>query len=473
MKGVIGWLKKNLLIVISIVVILVLLPIGYVFSSGWNKSIQKKASEEFGKQRSALQRAGSVAYALPAVFEGEQPVTEARVPNRVVTEFYQEQKRLRIDQVGQVVERGTAFNKRDHGVLVEGLLPEARNERARRQLGLEMAELVSGTIEPDGTVVRPSVYRALLRRFNAGEPTPDIELGASLSEFKEREEQRYTSQSTDGKLTEDQTRSLSQDLVARRLSEYAGRANALAFYASLDSLRTSGEQGWTGVPEPRQTDVTSYAPVTESIAYAWQWDYWIISDLFEAFSLANTDPATGAATVSGGVVKRVERIKIESFEAAELAAPSEDDQFGGGGRNPGRNPGGFGGNDAAGGGARFETYTGRKGGTAGSPFDVRMVEVTAVVATQKLPRLMDALGRVNNMTVVGLSLDPVDVWSDLEQGYFYGSDHVMRATILIETVWLRAWTEELMPGPVRAKVGLPPRATTGGDGETEDGSQEP
>jgi len=465
-KSVLGWLKKNLLIVVSVVVIIAFLPAGFVFSSGWNKSIKKTASDEFGKQRSSLQRAGSVTYALPAVFAGEDQLSESRVPNRAVTDFYAEQKRQRIEQVGQVVERGTEFNQRDHGVLVEGLLPEARNERARRQLGLEMAELIAGTVEPDGTVVRPSVYRALLRRFNAGGPTLPSELGATLGEFKEREEQRYTSQSTDGNLTEEQNRALQQDLVARRLGEYAGRANALAFYATLESLRDPGQSDWTGVPEPRQTNVTDYEPVTESIAYAWQWDYWIISDLLEAFSLANTDPATGAATVSTGVIKRVERINIESFEASEVAAPSEDDQFGGGGRNSNR----FGASDdPAAVAPKFETFTGRIGGKADSPFDVRMVEVTAVVSTKKLPRLIDGLGRVNNMTVVGLSLDPINVWADLEQGYFYGSDHVMRATMLIETVWLRAWTEELMPGPVRAKVGLPPRSS----GEEDEGFDGP
>ncbi|MEM9373033.1 MAG: hypothetical protein AAGA55_05260 [Planctomycetota bacterium] len=459
MKGVLGWIKKNLLIVISVLVILVFLPVGFVFSSGWNKSIKETASEEFNQQRGQLQRAGSVTYALPAVFEGEESVSESRVPNRAVTAFYEDQKRQRIDQVTQVVERGMEFNRGEHGVLVEGLLPEASSERARRQLGLEMAELISGTVEPDGTIVRPSVYRGMLRRFNAGEPVVPEDLGATLSEFRDRETQRYTSQNTDTNLTEEQRSALDKDLAARRLGEYAGRANALAFYASLEAFRDAGEQRWTGVPEPRQTDVTSYDPVTESVAYRWQWDHWIIADLLEAFVLANTDPATGAATVTSGVLKRVERVRIESFEVSE-AAPSEDDDFGGG-RFGGRGGGRGGGDPAADPG--FVTFTGRRGGTADSPFDIRMVEVTAVVATQKLPRLLDGLGRINNMTVVGLDLEPVDVWGDLEQGYFYGSDHVMRATLLIETVWLRAWTEPLMPDPVRTRLGLPPRASAEGE----------
>jgi len=463
-KGVLGWIKKNLLIVISVLVIVVLLPVGFVFSSGWNKSIKETAAEEFNKQRGQLQRAGSVTYALPAVFEGEQAVNESRVPNRAVTLFYQEQKEERVEQVLRVVERGTEFNRREHGVLVEGLLPEARNERARRQLGLDMAERVSGTTEPDGTVVRPSVYRSLLRRVNAGQPIAPEELGATLNEFRDRETQRYTSQNTDASLTEEQQRSLEKDLAARRLGEYAGRANALAFYASLDALRDPGETGWTGVPEPRQTDVTSYAPVTESIAYGWQWDYWILSDLLEAFALANTDPMTGAATVTNGVIKRVERVKIESFEVDETAGDRDDQSGRSGARDPFR-----GNNPQASGGPRFQTFTGRTGGAADSPFDVRMVEVSAVVSTQKLPRLLDAIGRVNNMTVVGITLEPADVWGDLELGYFYGSDHVMRATLLIETVWLRAWTEPLMPDPVRTKLGLPPRSTD----EDEDGFTEP
>lgn len=467
MNGVLGWLKKNIIVVVSVVLILALLPAGWIFSSKWNKGIQQTASDEYSKQQGALKRAGSVSYALPSVFQGEGDVSETRPPNRAVTEFYRDQKERRTTQVANVIERGTAFNKRDHSELVEGLLPKAESERMRRQLGLTMAESISGTIDPDGTVVTPTVYRALLRRVNAGMPPAADDLAGSLQEFNDREEERFTAGSTDGKLSEAQVDQLRRELVNRRLGEYAGRAKSLAFYASPEAFRGVTADGWQGVPDPRQTNVTDYPAVTESMAFVWQWDYWIISDLLEAFNRANTDPSTGAATVTDGVIKRVERIRLSSFEVADAAAVAEEDPYGGGGRGGGR-AGGYSDPGATTEGAGIQGYTGRTGGTADAAYDIRYAEVTAVVSTQDLPQLFEALGSVNNMTVIDLDLSPVDVWADLEQGFYYGPDHVMRATFVVETVWLRAWTGPLMPDAVRTKLGMPARAAENPEGESEE-----
>lgn len=473
MKGVLDWVKKNLLIVIFSVLILALLPVAFVFSSGWNAKIKKSATDEYNKQRQALQRASSVNYALPTVFEGEQAVAESRAPNSAVTEFYRAQSEARTRQVGEVVDRGTRFNRRSHRALIEGLLPKAPSDRARRQLGLELAEQIAGTVDPDGTVVRPSIYRALVRRVNGGEPASPVELGAALAEYKARQEQDYAASNSDGRITDDQAKRLGDELVARRLGDYAGRAKSLAFFIAPDALIDDGAPGWTGVPAPRRTDVTDYPPVTESVAYVWQWDYWIISDILDAVALANTDPATGTATVANGAVKRVEKVRVAAFDVAsnaggdDLGLGQDDD-------------GSFGGRDAqiparyattpspslGGGGspvAPSATYTGRIGDTGGGVYDVRQAELVAVVASQKLPALIDAIGRTNYMTVVDVDLAPVDVWGDLNQGYYYGADHVVRATIQIETVWLRSWTESMMPDPVRTKLGLPPLG--GGEGD--------
>ena len=101
------------------------------------------------------------------------------------------------------------------------------------------------------------------------------------------------------------------------------------------------------------------------------------------------------------------------------------------------------------------TYTGHTGGVAGSSYDIRMVELTLVVGSQQLPRIFDAFAQTNYMTVTDVDLNEVDVWEDLEQGYFYGPDHVVRAVLQIETVWLRSWTTDLMPDAVRTALGVP------------------
>ena len=44
--------------------------------------------------------------------------------------------------------------------------------------------------------------------------------------------------------------------------------------------------------------------------------------------------------------------------------------------------------------------------------------------------------------------------TELASGYYYGDDHVSRAQITIETIWLREWTKQWMPPNVKVTVGL-------------------
>ncbi len=462
MKGVLDLLKKNLIIVISVVLILVFLPVGWVFSSGWNKKVRTQATQAYSTTRSDLQRVGSVTYALPAVLAGEQSLTETRPPNRAVTEFYQQQSQVRLEQVRDVVERGTAFNRRNHRELVTGLFPKAANNNALRRQGLEIAEQIAGTRDAAGNVVRPSVYDTLLRRLNAGSPPDPAELGAVLAEFATRQQERFAAGSTDGRLTETQTQQLGQDLVRRRLQEYAGRAKSLAFYASLDAIRGADttqmqDSGWSRIPSV----APSQSEITEADAFVWNWDYWVVTDVLEAVALANTDRISGAMPVSEAPIKRVERLRISEIRlpAAAAAGDAMGDMSGMGGFGSDRDAGmgsfgspgmsGFGAESAAPG---TVTHTGR---TGDSSYDIRRVELTVIASSQNLPRLFDALGRINYMTVTGVNLQPVDVWADLDQGFFYGEEHVVRAVISIETIWLRSWTLPLMPDRVRQGVGAP------------------
>lgn len=460
MKGVLDLLKKNLIIVISVVLILVFLPVGWVFSSGWNKKVRTQATQAYSTTRSDLQRVGSVTYALPAVLTGEQSLTETRPPNRAVTEFYQQQSQVRLAQVRDVVERGTAFNRRNHRELVTGLFPKAANNNALRRQGLEIAEQIAGTRDAAGNVVRPSVYDTLLRRLNAGGPPDPAELGAVLAEFATRQQERFAAGSTDGRLTESQTQQLGQDLVRRRLQEYAGRAKSLAFYTSLDAIRGADtaqmqDSGWSRIPSV----APSQSEITEADAFVWNWDYWVVTDVLEAVALANTDRISGAMPISEAPIKRVERLRISEIRlpAAAAAGDAMGDMgdMGGFGSDRDSRGGGFGSPDMSGFGAESAapgavTHTGRSGD---SSYDIRRVELTVIASSQNLPRLFDALGRINYMTVTGVNLQPVDVWADLDQGFFYGEEHVVRAVISIETIWLRSWTLPLMPDRVRQAVG--------------------
>jgi hypothetical protein len=101
------------------------------------------------------------------------------------------------------------------------------------------------------------------------------------------------------------------------------------------------------------------------------------------------------------------------------------------------------------------SVTGRAAGQGNTVYDVRRVRMTVVVSSARLQEFLEAIARTNFMTVIDLDLADVDAWSDLKKGYFYGSEHVVKATIGIETVWLRSWMSHFMPSRMKQALNVP------------------
>lgn len=454
MNKVLGFIKGNLIIVISIVLILALLPVGYVFSGKWNAKVAEKVKSAYDSEKRSLTSSGKVNYALPAVLEGEQDISESRAPNDAVTAFYEDAKKARIAQVEDVVARGTTFNQGDHVEIVPGLLPKAPDARERQRLGRAMSEAIVGTRDT------PSIYQRKLRRINAGAPPSVPSLATMLDQYKNQLEQEYRSANANGQITQEQQKEITEKLSARRLSEYIARAKSLTYFCSPEAFVNGAETGETttiGSDGFSIVPALNWPPsqVTETVAFTWLWDYWVISDVLDAAAKANMNAASGAISVPEAPVKRIESIRVSALDVQESSASSSDDDF-----SPSR--GGFGGDDDQ--GAPSASFTGREGGTANSPFDLRQVEVVAIVSSEDLPKFLDSFSKVNFMMVTDIDLEKVDVWADLADGYYYGTDHVVRATVKVETVWLRSWITPIMPDPVKQALGVPVTVTNPDDG---------
>jgi len=441
---ILQWIKANILIVISSALILILLPVGWFFSTGWNNSIESAATDAYNKEKNSLRKASSIEYSLPAVLNGEEGYSESRAPNSIVTKFYQDRKDERDLQVTDVVERGTQFNKDSHDVLVDGLLPEAESLSELRKRGFRLGELVAGTDEA------PSIYTRLLRKLNAGDAPDPETLLTTLEQFKEQQEDSYAATSSDGQISAEQAKLLDQALIKRRLDEYAGRAESIAFYCPLSAIQTENpETGFSHVP----STAPGYDSINEAAVYTWVWDYWVISDVLKGITAANTDASGVSLAVPDAPVKHVERIRVKEFNAG--VAQVSDDDFGSSSGRGGR--GGRGTVTSTPDPTKSEvtkSYTGRTGGTVGSLYDIRYVDLTVIVSSKDLPIFFDALGKTNYMTVIDVDLSQVDVWDAANRGYFYGQDHLVRANLTIETVWLRSWTQDLMPPSIRTHLGI-------------------
>ena len=97
------------------------------------------------------------------------------------------------------------------------------------------------------------------------------------------------------------------------------------------------------------------------------------------------------------------------------------------------------------------SHTGRR---CNDNYDVRQINVVIIVDSRRVSEFLDVLHEVNFMTVLSVKLKDVDEYEALAEGYFYGYEDVVEAEVLVETVWMRDWTEPLMPNSVKSEIGI-------------------
>jgi hypothetical protein len=406
-------MKANLSIVILSVVILLILPAAFVGTRMWNKHIQKNREAAATKAYNDL-KALAVSYAFPPQTPSGTAVTlPLEAPNSVATAFFQEHRNKLESEIAKVGDTAKEINQAGHKMLVDGLwvpppeppknpdgTPAAPADpnapKAPTQVdqfkALELAELVVGRAD------KPSVYEGLLKGINAGGPADPVKVFEALNEEQSRFIDKLKAQKNTDKPSAEEQAELTKQLVALRVGQYQRHASEISVYATKDCL-----------PADLPKAVPSEAPDAVT-CFQWQFDYWTVSDLLKAVDAANTDASGKRTTLDKSVVKRIE--KIDLFPAAPPTPAS---------------------------------VTGRKSGGDNKLYDVRDASLQLVVSSAGLPQLINAISRTNFMTVIGLDFSEVDPWADMEKGYYYGPDHVVRAIVKVETVWLRSWTEALMP----------------------------
>lgn len=416
MKSVMAWIKSRLLIVICCVLIVLFLPAGYVVSGMLNAKIKKRAEDSYQTEQRKLRGRSKVDYNLPAVFQGEDSISDSRAPNARVTAFYERAREERTRQVGEVVKLASEFNAKGRTPLVEGVLPKPADERDMRLVG-DFAERISGRRVGDGDL---PLMREMLRGIGAGGAVRDDMLAESLYDYREQQREKLEGESPNGRLTPEQEEALDADLRKRRLGAYASRSADVSVYATPEvfQVQIPGGQGFGPLePDPDSRENT------EDDAFAWQFDVWVFEDIIGAIGLANAE----GAGVRDSVVKRVESVQLFAFDANEQDGTIYDAP---------------------------QTHTERKTEKANQVYDVRHGRISAVVSAERLPAFIDALGGSNFISVTGVQLSSVDPWADLQEGYYYGSEPVVRVSMGLECVYLRDWIVPFMPESVRTALGV-------------------
>ncbi|MFO0831361.1 MAG: hypothetical protein U0637_05885 [Phycisphaerales bacterium] len=495
-KPMLEWLKANLWIVIFSVLVVVLLPASFFVSRVWNKKILADQQLEASKEYKLIQDA-SVKYNLPQFDAKVAAVTTpAMAPNSAVTAFFKRAKETAAAQVGAVAQKAIDFNKgvgpeaaavgRGEFVpLVGGLFPkvemsaeEAKDPNVARDK--EQAKLNEMEDKLLGKRGNKNPYLELLARVNAGAPESNDALFATLKEERRREEEKITQNKR--KLDDAESKELAERIVGARLGQYRSRAQSISFYMTkeafpmpvADETKTRGTAVDTGdLIEPFANiawDSIDRKDLTRPKLFMHQWNLWVLSDLLSAVRLANTGPDGRALHVEDGVVKRVQGIVLRNPEGMKTldprpVNPDETATAATPPAAPAETTPGIAALD------RSVSITGRARGGWNKYYEVRRAEMTCVVSSARLQDFLRAIAQTNYMTVTDLDVDtPVDVWADLAEGYYYGTEHVLRVRVSVESVWLKDWLQPLMPTEIMGALGMEvpaeaaPAATAPGGG---------
>jgi hypothetical protein len=454
-KPVMDWVKGNVLIVVFCALILLMLPTAWYFSSAWDAKIRAKQAKDATDAFNKLQSL-KINYTLPVIEASGQPITQNEVPNLNLINWFKEQREVMLQQAEAVVAKAEAFNKgvgpdaqsvgrTEHVLLVEGAFPAG---------GQSMLDRMEDALLGNRGAANP--YQALLSSARAGAPADPAQLADSLAAFIASEKEKITANKRD--TTAEEQEKLVKQVTERRLGEYQGRAQALSVYASMESFPSDPRSAF--VPSGSNLDPRFINP---SDMFLFQWDYWVLRDIFAAVNLANTVNGR-LANVDQATVKRIEKIDITlpanvvRSGASREASAMENYRGPHGGVDPATGmpmeaPAAA---PTAPGMAALDfdsSITGRR--ASNDIYDTRVVTLTCVVSSARLQDFLAAIERTNFMTVTDMDLQEVKVWDDLQRGYWYGPEHVVRATLEIETVWLRSWTTKFMPQDLKGTLKVP------------------
>jgi hypothetical protein len=231
---------------------------------------------------------------------------------------------------------------------------------------------------------------------------------------------------------------------------------------ALTSIRTSDEPKYNPVYRARVAkaksilcyyDETSFhhspleyaqdAPTPEEMWFA-QVGLWVQEDVVEAIGELNQEAADQVTETDPCVadvpVKRLVYVRVLGYELPKGETPGDQRIL-----FPMSDTGGM--PSTVGG----PSLTGR---TCDEQFDVVRFVVSVVIDQRDLPKLIDRISRVNFYQCLNARYEMVDHESEIAQGYFYGTDPVVRATFEFEGYMAREVYQPLMPAKVRELLGI-------------------
>lgn len=417
MKPALAWLKKHWAIIVLGVVALAALPAALYFSTKMSKDLREEVKQKVEEEHNAVTR-NNVTYYLQTA-DGTRTLEKSTVVNREWTKFYKELNEKEAAASRALVEKGEAFNRANHDLLVEGLFPKPPD--------LEAASKRTQFLD----IYINRYHQRLLESIGAGTPPAPADMLSEMNQVVEAERARVMDERGSPELLPDEQARLQATLYALRLEKTQQRAREIGVYADV------GVFGGLSAVQP-------LAQYELPVLWDLQERAWIHGDVVRAIGKVNggSEGGEGVAKPAGGVpesiVKRIVKIAATQAPYETGSAAVYDPGLDKAPPNYGRSP------------------TGRISGPGSQNkwYDIREVEVEVIVSSQRLPAFIDALAQTNFVSVLDLDIQAVDVFEELRAGYYYGDENVVRAKMRLESIYLRSWREAGMPQKVKLALGM-------------------
>jgi len=464
-QKIVSWCKSNVVFVILIVVCIGSVVGFPMIAQGWTEKVEQALKQRAGNFKK-LDKLQETNVTPPGTTES----AKVTVNQSLLDAYIEVTGKLRVE-AEEVVSKSLELNKKNYVVLSTELFPAPPSDQ-RETLPQHFFRLLDGE------------YNTLMQKLNGGGPISEDDLVIYLEDARVRFMETNLSTKHNADLTKEQRSSLENHLSKLRMSRLRTHAEDISVYFTNATLN---------VPE---FDIRS-APSVGTL-FNWQWRYWIVADILGAVASMNDGQAVLTSPVKQVVTLEVLGMPIIGEEEGKGGSGNPSGGGGGGGSTgpkpgmpprpmgPGGPSGGRpspfgGGGDPRGGGGRpspptptggpsagpsgnaqpptredesgtlAQSQTGRE---SGGLFDVFQVRIKMIVDTQRIPAILDGFSAYNFYTVIDLDLQPEDKFVALGDGYDFGSASVSELTLVLESVWLRAWTTEYMPSSVKKAIGI-------------------
>jgi hypothetical protein len=441
-QQILAWMKGNIILVVLIIACIgagVGLP---MFAASWSEEVQ----QSLNKRTKAFSEIDALLKSKVTPLSGGS--AKQVVINRELVDAYRKVANLLRDDAQKVVEQAKQHNQKDYTTL----FPDLFNEDVTRSQ-LE-------TLPQQFYLQLQANYRSLLSNLRAGSP---LELDTLVQELEESRvrfiENKLSKDPEKAQLTQEQNSQLEISMTDKRMSMLRGRAQELGLYLDEETL---------DVPEFEEKNRPNMGTL-----FTWQWRYWAVADALTAVAVMN-----GEQTELTSPVKRITLVQVFGLPSIDgKNKPERSDPIpevnerpsgpkrGGGamglGGDTSKNPPKKGPDkpkrdkgkksSSRNDNGEVKSFTKREDSTL---FDVLQVRLRMVVSTVRIPTILDTFAQHNFATVIDIDLQPVNKFTSLEEGFDYGAEPVSELTVVLETVWLRAWTAELMPKSVKTALGI-------------------